>query len=133
MIRLYATVPEYQAYAPGDTYTPTATVQGLLRDASRAVDRAAIAAVYPTDPQGFPLDANLIDTFKNATIEQALFLRDLDDRTGAKQRLASVHVGSLTFQRAQGTAGLAMMPLGPRALEELRLAGVMPVAPMVNW
>lgn len=133
MIRLYATVAEYQAYPPGDTYTPTATVQGLLRDASRAVDRAAIAAVYPTDPQGYPLDANLIDTFKNATIEQARFLRELDDPTGAKQRLETVRVGSLNFQRAQGTAGLAMLPLGPRALEELRLAGVLPVAPMVNW
>lgn len=132
MIRLYATVTDYQAYTL-DTYTPTSTVQTLLRDGSRAIDRAAIAAVYPTDPQGYPLDANLLDTFKNATCEQALFMRDLDDRTGAKQRLANVKVGSLTFQRAQGTAGMAMLPIGPRALEELRLAGVLPVAPMVNW
>ncbi|MGH3436849.1 MAG: hypothetical protein ACRDRN_10335 [Sciscionella sp.] len=132
MIRLYATVTEYQAYTL-DNYTPAATVGVLLRDASRAIDRAAIAAVYPTDPQGYPLDANLLDTFKNATCEQVTFMRELDDRTGAKQRLANVKVGSLTFTRASGTAGLAMLPVAPRALEELRLAGVLPVAPMVNW
>lgn len=131
-IRVYATVADYQA-ATGDQYTLTATVQINLRKASRAVDRAVIAAVYATDPQGYPADAGLIDAFMQATCEQAAFIRDLDDPTGVKARMDNVKVGSLSFVRTKGTAGLALPPLGPGALEILQLAGVLPVAPFAAW
>ncbi|HEY1820413.1 MAG TPA: hypothetical protein VGG83_10820 [Trebonia sp.] len=132
VVRVYATVADYQA-ATGDTYTLPARVTILLRRASRCIDRGAIAATYPTDPQGYPADAALIDTFMQATCEQAMFMRDLDDDSGAKARMDVVKVGSLSFNRAKGTAGLALAPLGPGALEILQLAGVVPTAPYSGW
>lgn len=131
-VRIYASVGDYQQITT-DVATPAARVTRLLRDASRCVDRAVIGAIYPTDPQGYPLDANLIDVFKTATCYQVEFLRDLDDDSGAKARMDSITVGSLRFQRTKGTGGLTLKPLGPLALQELRLAGVLQVAPMVNW
>lgn len=131
-LRLYASYGDYQQITD-DLATPEARVTRLLRDASRDVDRAVVGAIYTTDPQGYPVDANLIDVFKTATAFQAEFLRDLDDDSGAKGRMDSITVGSLRFQRTKGTGGLTLRPIGPRALTELRLAGVLQVAPMVNW
>lgn len=132
VVRVYATVQDYQT-ATGDTYTLPARVAVLLRRASRCVDRAAIAATYPTDPQGYPADAALIDTFMQATCEQAAFIRDLDDDTGVKARMDNVKVGSLSFTRTKGTAGLALPPISPAVLEIFQLAGVGPVAPYSSW
>lgn len=130
--RVYATVADYQTYT-GDTLTLAPQLTIWLRAASRHVDRAVIAAVYPTDPQGYPVDANLIVSFKDATCEQVMFLRDTDDDSGVKARLSSVRMGAMSFTRAPGTAGLALKPICPGALEILRNTGVLPVAPMVNW
>ena len=130
--RLYATVTDYQSYT-GDVVTLVPQLNRWLRTASRQIDRAVIAAVYPVDPQGYPVDANLIASFKDATCEQVTFLRDTDDDSGVKARLSSVRMGSMSFNRAPGTAGLALKPLCPDALEILRNAGCLPVAPMVNW
>lgn len=132
MIRLYATLDQYRAYS-NDAFSLDAKVNVWLRKASRAVDRAVIGAIYPVDPQGYPLDANLIVTFQDATCEQVMFIRDSDDDTGVKARLASVKVGSLNFTRAKGTEAPAMPVLGPEALQVLQLAGVIQTAPMVNW
>lgn len=130
--RLYATVTDYQSYT-GDVVTLTPLLNRWLMLASQQIDRAVIGAIYPYDPQGYPVDANLIVSFKDATCEQVLFLRDTDDDSGVKARLSTVRMGSMSFTRASGTAGLAMKPLAPNALEILRNAGVLQVAPMVNW
>lgn len=132
MIRLYATLEQYQAYS-NDAFSTAAKVNVWLRKASRAVDRAAIGAIYPVDPQGYPLDANLIVSFQDACCEQVMFIRDSDDDTGVKARLSSVKVGSLNFTRAPGTEAQALPVLAPAALEILQLAGVIQVAPMTNW
>lgn len=130
--RVYATVTDYRANTP-DQFTTDARVNYLLGRASRSVDRAMIGAVYPTDPQGYPADASLIDVMMRATCEQAYFMVDQDDDSGVKQRLDQVTVGGLSFHRAAGTSGLALPPLCPAALEILQLSGVGPTAPMSTW
>lgn len=132
VLRVYATVLDYQTNT-NDTFTTPARLNLLLQEASRNVDRAVIGAWYATDPQGYPADAALIDAFMHATCQQAAFLRDLDDPTGAKARMNNVKVGSLSFTRTPGTAGMALKPLGPQALEILQLAQVISVTPFNNW
>jgi hypothetical protein len=130
--RVYATYTDYTSYT-SDAVTTQSRVTLLLTKASVIIDRALIGAVYATDPQGYPTDAGLLDVVMKATCEQVLFMVDLDDDTGAKQRFQSVTVGNVTFQRAQGTAGNARIPLAPGAMDLLQVAGVLGVAPMINW
>lgn len=132
VLRVYATATDYQS-TTGDMFTTPAKINLLLVEASRNVDRAVIGAKYVTDPQGYPADASLIDAFMQAACQQAAFLRDLDDPTGAKARMNNVKVGSLSFTRTPGTAGMALKPLGPQALEILQLAQVISIAPYNNW
>lgn len=133
---MYATLPEYRAYT-GDATTPDARVTSLLTMASEDLDgQALVGAVYPTDPQGYPTDAGLLDVLMKATCRQVQFMLDMDDDTGVKQRLDSVRVGSLSFTRSKSTssgAGAGMYPIGPRALGLLHGAGVLGTAPMINW
>lgn len=131
-VRVYATVADYQAWS-ADTITPTARVTFLLSRASEQVDRAMVGAVYTVDPNGYPVDAMLLDVMNRATCAQVAFLVDYDDDQGAKQRFQSVTVGNVTFQRAAGTAGLAQIPIGPNTLDILRNAGALPTAPMIDW
>lgn len=131
--RVYATLADYRGYT-GDQSTPDLRVTALLgRASSGPIDRALIGAVYATDPQGYPTDAGLMDVVMKATCEQALFMVDLDDDTGAKARFTSVTVGNVSFQRAPNTAGTTRIPLAPMAMDLLQVAGVLAVAPMINW
>lgn len=130
--RVYASYTDYTGYTT-DAVTTPARVVLLLTRASVIIDRALIGAVYATDPQGYPTDAGLLDVLMKATCEQVLFMVDLDDDTGTKQRFQSVTVGNVTFQRAQGTAGNTRIPLAPAAADLLQVAGVLAVAPMINW
>lgn len=131
--RVYATLADYQQWS-GDVITTPARVQQLLRLASGDVDSAMVASVYQTDPNGYPTDGFAIEAFRDATCAQVQWLVDQDDDTGVKQRLQSVSVGGLSFQRAAGTAGTAALPvLCPRALQILRQHGALPNAPLVGW
>ena len=130
--RVYATYTDYTGYT-SDAVTTQSRVTLLLTRASVIIDRALIGAVYATDPQGYPTDAGLLDVVMKATCEQVLFMVDLDDDTGAKQRFQSVTVGNVTFQRAPGVSGVTRIPLAPAAMDLLQVAGVLGVAPMINW
>lgn len=130
--RVYATVDDYQSLI-GDVTTPQARVARLLARASLRLDTAMIGAVYATDPNGYPADAGLADVMRRATCYQVQFMVDMDDDTGVKQRLDQVTVGGLNFHRAQGTAGLAQLPIAPDALSLLQTSGVLQTAPMIAW
>lgn len=130
--RVYATLADYQQWS-GDAVTTPARVQQLLNLASGDVDSAMVASVYQTDPNGYPTDGFTIEAFRDATCAQVAWLVDQDDDTGVKQRLQSVSVGGLSFQRAAGTAGSALPVLCPRALQILRQHGALPNAPLVGW
>lgn len=131
---MYATLADYRAYT-GDAVTPDATVTAKLTMASEDLDgQALVGAVYPTDPQGYPTDAGLLDVLMKATCRQVQFMLDMDDDTGVKQRLDSVRVGSLSFTRGKNVSvGSGMYPIGPRVLALLHGSGVLGTAPMINW
>lgn len=130
--RVYATVADYRAWSL-DTFTPDPRVGVLLRQASAAVDRALLAAVYATDTNGYPTDTSIIDTLNQATCAQAAFINALSDDTGAAARMEATSIGGVSVRRAAGTAAMPLPPLGPAALEILTVASGLPGSPFVGW
>lgn len=129
---VYATVAQYQAQT-GDSFTPTAAVSQWLRLASQDIDVALVGAVYSVDADGQPTEPGLIDTLMRATCMQAQYLVANNDPTGVKREYVSTNVGGVSVTRAASMQAPALPPLAPRALSILRVDGVLPSAPLVNW
>jgi hypothetical protein len=119
---VYAT-PEDLAEALG-VDTPPAGAEAWLRRASRDLDAALIGAVYEVDEATqMPTDPDLVEAFRDACCEQASFLIDGGDATGAKAKYQTVAIGQVSYGRRAGAAGDDVR-VGPRALDILRLAGL---------
>ena len=131
--RVYAAIGDYRANT-GDTTTPDIRVTVLLRQASAAIDRAMIGAVYATDLVTLlPTDATVIDIFNRATCAQAKFIQALGDDDGVQGRLDAVSIGGISIHRAPGTTGQALPPLGPQALQILQSEGALPTSALMGW
>lgn len=128
----YASVAQFRAWS-GDTWTPAQIVQVKLQRASEDIDIALVAAVYRVDADGMPLDPQLIDVLVRATSAQAAYLLAVNDDAGIKREYASTSVGGVSATRSSKMQGMALPPLAPRALAILRVEGVLPAAPLVNW
>jgi hypothetical protein len=129
---VYATVTQYQAQT-GDSLTPALAVSQWLRLASQDIDVALVGAVYQVDADGMPSDPGLINTLVRATCMQAQYLAANNDPTGVKREYSSTNVGGVSVTRAASMQAPALPPLAPRALSILRVDGVLPSAPLVNW
>jgi hypothetical protein len=129
---VYATVAQYQAKT-GDQFTPAATVQQRLQLASEQLDVALVGAVYAVDADGMPTDPGLVDTLMRACCEQARYLNAHNDDAQVKREYASTNVGGVSVSRVASMQGRALPPIAPQALAILRVAGVLPAAPLVNW
>lgn len=129
---LYASIAEYRAWS-GDTWTPAQIIQVKLQRATEDIDIALVAAVYRTDADGMPLDPQLANVLVRATSAQCAYLLAQNDDTGIKREYSSTSVGGVTAVRSQRMQGGALQPLGPRALGILRVAGVLPAAPLISW
>lgn len=129
---VYATVEQYQAWS-GDQITPTMVVATKLQRASEDIDVALVAAVYATDADGMPTDPGLVDTLVRACSAQAQYLIAHNDDAGVKREYASTNVGGVSVSRAASMQAPALPPLAPRALSILRVSGVLPSAPLINW
>lgn len=129
---LYATVAQYRNKT-GDQFTPDATVQRRLQLASEQLDLALIGAVYAVDGDGMPTDPGLVDTLVRACCEQVLFLNAHNDDAQVKREYASTNVGGVSVTRSAAMQARALPPLGPQALAILRVSGVLPSAPLINW
>jgi hypothetical protein len=129
---LYASVAQYRAWS-GDQTTPAQIIQVKLQRATEDIDVALVAAVYRTDADGMPLDAMLANVLVRATSAQAQYLLAQNDDSGIKREYASTSVGGVSATRSTKMQGRALQPIGPRALAILRVNGVLPAAPLVNW
>lgn len=129
---VYATVDQYQQKT-GDQFTPTATVAQRLRLASEQIDVYLVGAVYAVDGDGMPTGPGLIDTLSRACCEQARFLNAHNDDAQVKREYVSTNVGGVQVTRAAQMQALALPPLAPQAAAILRVAGVLPSAPLVSW
>ena len=129
---LYATVAQYRAKT-SDQFTPDATVQQRLQLASEQLDLALIGAVYAVDGDGMPTDPGLVDTLVRACCEQVRFLNAHNDDAQVKREYSSTNVGRVSVSRAAAMQARALPPLGPQTLAILRVSGVLPSAPLINW
>lgn len=129
---LYASVAQYRDWS-GDTWTPANIIQTKLQRATEDIDVALVAAVYRTDADGMPLDPQLIDVLVRATSAQTQYLLAQNDDAGIKREYASTSVGGVSATRAAHMQAMALQPIAPRALAILRVEGVLPAAPLVNW
>jgi hypothetical protein len=129
---LYASVADYRNRT-NDQNTPTARVQVALQLASEDMDVALVAAVYRVDADGMPLDAQLANVLRRATAAQAQYVIATDDDAGVKREYASTSVAGISATRAAAMQAKALRPICPQALGILRVSGVLPAAPLINW
>lgn len=129
---VYASVGDYETWS-GDTITPSARVQIFLQRATEIIDVALVGAVYATDANGMPVDAALIDCLRRATCAQVQYMLANNDIANVKDQFVSSNVGGVTLTRAAAATARALPPLAPQAAAILRVAGVLPAAPLINW
>lgn len=129
---VYASVQQYRNWS-GDQVTPSGRVTVALQRATEQIDVALVAAVYRTDADGMPLDAVLINALTRATSAQVQYIIAVNDDANVKREYASTSVGGVAVTRTPSMQGLSLPPLAPQALAILRVSGVLPAAPLVNW
>ncbi|MFH9823012.1 hypothetical protein [Streptomyces bobili] len=130
MGRVFATPAEYEAF----TGQPApANADRLLARASRLVSAATKAAVYDTDPAGYPSDSDILEAFRDATCAQVgeWARRDTAAADGddvAASPWTSVSAGSLSFLRQSAPATTSEDTLlVPEAVEILDDLGLLQV------
>jgi hypothetical protein len=128
MARVFATVPEYEVYTGT---TAPANAERLLARASRLVSAATKAAIYDTDPAGYPSDTDVRAAFRDATCAQvdvwakrdAAASGDVSDP--AASPWTSISAGGLSFSRQSAPVATADdTALTPEAAEILAEAGL---------
>lgn len=128
----YASAEQYQAWS-GDCSTPVSMVATMLMRASEDIDEYLIGAVYPTNANGMPADAMVIDAFMRACCAQCAYLLADNDPAGVKRQYTATSVAGVSATRAAAMTALSFPPLGPRAASILHVAGVLPNAVLVAW
>lgn len=123
---VYATSDDLTAYLD-PTPVPAAVNDRLLGLASGTVDRIALGAVYDVDSEELPTLAKVRDAFMRAACEQALFMAETGDTTGAKARYTSASIGSVAWSRAgDAPSALGQVEFAPQAVTILRNEGLAP-------
>jgi hypothetical protein len=129
---VYASAAQYRAWS-GDTWTPAQRITVALQRASEQIDVALVAAVYRVDADGMPQDAFVTSCFMRATCAQAQYIIAVNDDANVKREYSSTNVAGVSATRAAAMQGLALPPIAPQALAILRVAGVLPAAPLISW
>jgi hypothetical protein len=123
--RVYATSADYTAWTG---QTAPAGIERLLARASEDVDDALLTAVYSTDADGMPTEADVIAALRDAACAQVEYQQDAGDTgTGAAGRWESVSLGPVSLSgRKDAATGPEGLDLAPRAYRALRRAGLLP-------
>jgi hypothetical protein len=129
---VYASVQQYRNWS-GDQVTPAQRITIALQRASEQMDVALVAAVYRVDADGMPLDAFVASCFMRATCAQCQYVIAVNDDANVKREYSSTNVGGVSLTRAGAMQAMALPPIAPQALAILRVAGVLPAAPLISW
>ena len=128
----YASVSQYRNWS-GDTWTPAQRITIALQRATEQMDVALVGAVYRVDADGMPLDASLANVLVRATSAQTQYIIAVNDDANVKREYASTSVGGVSASRSAKMQAMALPPIAPQALAILRVNGILPAAPLVNW
>ena len=94
-----------------------------LQRATEQIDVALVAAVYRTDADGMPLDADLVEhACVRATAAQCQYILAVNDDAEVKREYASTSVGGDLRDQSSGDAGQGAAPDRPQALAILRVS-----------
>ncbi|GAA3890553.1 hypothetical protein GCM10022243_64290 [Saccharothrix violaceirubra] len=124
-MRVYATTAdlvEYAGEAAVDDDSPR-----LLARASEEVDALLVAAVYPVDAQGYPVEQGTRDAVRRATCAVVEWWGETGDPVGAGAQFSEAALGTLRFKRADTGAP---PDIGPRAARILATAGLLAHTPL---
>jgi hypothetical protein len=121
--RVYATTADLARYL--GAAPPTGSARRLLA-ASRCIEDNTRSAIYETDDDGLPTDADVAAALKWATCAQADWWSTTGDEKGDAALWGDVSIGSVRMARTQTLAGTrpANNRLAPQAEEILRVAGL---------
>ncbi|MFJ3867906.1 hypothetical protein [Streptomyces nigra] len=126
MGRVYATSGDYAEFTG---QTAPAGIERLLARASEDVDSALLSAVYSTDADGMPTEADVAAALRDAVCAQVEYQQETGDTgTGAAGRWDSVSLGPVSLSgRKDAAPGPEALDLAPRAHRALRRAGLLEV------
>lgn len=113
---------------------PPSGATRALRDASLDVDTLLIGAVYAVDEQGAPTDADTIEALQQATLYQTVHgSPELSGGQALKPGMRTVKIGQISYTAATDptTGRVVADRYAPRAVDTLRLAGLIPARPVV--
>lgn len=127
-VRLYADQSAYETYHGLTAGEAPATIDRLLRMASRVVDTLLVGRVYDTDADGYPTDADDAAALSDAVCAIA---GEADAQglavAGSTDKWESVTIGAVSLSNLQGSSSddtprVAGLPVPPDAV--LSLSGV---------
>ena len=126
----YATATDYATYTG---QAATADTPRLLQRASDLIDARLLGAIYMTDVNGVPTDANQILAFNNAICAQVEYWVTTGDELGLSEQFEIMRIGSVVLNKGgKSSAAKARTPIiAPRAMDELERGGLWPVQPVV--
>lgn len=131
--RVYATTADYARWLSA---APPAGAYRALWVASRRVDELLTCALYDTDDDGYPVDADYRQAMRLATCAQADYQRAIGDPygRGALGTLSSVSIGSVSVGRAVTASGSTAPPrFSADAVQFLAAAGLLNHGPITGW
>jgi hypothetical protein len=127
----YADLVDYMVTVP----VPQTEAERLLARASELLDECLIGAWYDTDEDGLPTDAAVALALQNANCAQAAYFIETGDDQGSMGRYSSVHIGDATLTSGLGGRGAAgssvASRVAPQAKTFLRVAGLLPISPII--
>lgn len=129
----YATTTDLAAYLGGEALPDNPVV--LLERASIEVDALLIGAWYAVDDNDLPTAAKVITALKQATCAQVHYWAEQGNTSGVDTAggWRDVTIGNVKLSRVAGGSGQegAASAFSPAAEKILRLAGLLPISPMV--
>lgn len=134
--RVYADRAALAAYAPAEVTVPTdPEATRMLTRASEEIDTVLLSAVYDTDDNGMPVDADVITALSNATCMQVVWwLQNPGTESGQAMQYASVSIGSVSLSRGSGSSASDPLPrVCPYIGGPLKAAGLTPGTITTWW
>lgn len=128
--RVYATPADYAAAAEDPFEGNTEKLAKRLRSASIEVEKLTRLAVYSTDVDGYPTDADTKAAFTEATCAIVEHWEITGDPTGAESQQGAVKIGSVSLGTTSSAAGAQSSldkltaRIGEKAVDILTNAGL---------
>lgn len=126
----YASIQDYLDHV--EVTTAPAGLGRVLDVASTRVDELLVGAVYPVDVHGNPTDLQTAAVLRRAVCEQALYMLESGDTTGAGVYTQQT-VGRVSWTRGNTGTGKTSGTdrYAPEAVSILHVEGLTPVYPIL--